>query len=122
MRVLVFGDKDWLDYNEVMRQVTVLLDDRKHFYPDDKEFIFVHKGLRGAENMITEYIGKVEKLLKQKGYKIKEELVRDKSSYSDVTMVESMPDFALIFGTSERNKSCLKLLEAYGIPHRFIQE
>jgi len=122
MRVLVFGAKDYTDYNELIRQVTVLLDDRKHFYPEDKEYVFVHTGLRGAENMITEYIGKTEKYLRQKGFKIKEELVRDTSSYSDVTLIESIPDFALVFGISERNKSCIKLLEAYGIPFRFIKE
>ena len=122
MRVLVFGAKDFHDYNELIRQVTVLLDDRKHFYPEDKEYTFVHTGMRGAENMITEYIGKTEKFLKQKGYKIKEELVRDKSSFSDVTMIESTPDFALVFGMSERNRSCVKLLEAYDVPYRSIKE
>ena len=122
MRVLVFGAKDFHDYNELIRQVTVLLDDRKHFYPEDKEYTFVHTGMRGAENMITEYIGKTEKYLRQKGYRIKEELVRDIASYSDVTLIESAPDFALIFGVSDRNKSCIKLLEAYGIPHRFVKE
>ena len=122
MRVLVFGSKDWTDYNEVIRQITVLIDDRKHFYPDDKEYIFVHTGMRGAENMVTEYIGKTERFLRQKGYNIKEELVRDKSSYSDVTLIESTPDFAIVFGQSDRNRSCIKLLEAYGIPHRFIKE
>ena len=122
MRVLVFGSKEWTDYNGLIREVTVLIDDRKHFFPDDKEYIFVHTGLRGAENMITEYIGKTEKFLRQKGYKIKEQLVRDKSSYSDVTLIESLPDFALIFGETTRNRSCIKLLEAYGIPYRFIEE
>jgi hypothetical protein len=122
MRVLVFGSKDYTDYNEFIRQMTVLIDDRKHWVPEDKEYIFIHKGLRGAENMVTEYIGKVEKMIRDNGYKIKEELVRDKSSFSDVTMIESVPDFALVFGMSERNRSCLKLLEAYGIPHRFIKE
>jgi hypothetical protein len=39
MRVLIFGSKDWNDYNELIRQVTVLIDDRKHFYPDDKEYV-----------------------------------------------------------------------------------
>jgi len=122
MRVLIFGSKDWIDYNEVMRQITVLLDDRKHFYPDDKEYIFVHKGLKGAENMVTEYIGKTEKFLRQKGYKIKEELIRDKSSSSDITMIESAPDFALVFGEGPRNRQCLKLLELVGIPHRYIKD
>lgn len=122
MRVLVFGDKDWSDYNDLMRQMTVLLEDCKQLYPDDKEFVFVHKGQRGAENMVTEYIGKVEKLLKQKGYRIKEEIVRDKSSYSDVNMIESEPNIALLFGNSPRIKTCLSLLESYGVPYRSYKE
>jgi hypothetical protein len=122
MRVLVFGSKDYTDYSEFIRQMTVLIDDRKHWHPDDKEYIFIHKGLRGAENMVTEYIGKVEKMIRDNGYKIKEELIRDKSSFSDHTMIESAPDFALVFGVSERNKSCIKLLEAYGVPYRSIKE
>ena len=121
MKVVVFGSKDWRDYNELIRQLTVLIDDRKHFYPDDKEFVFIHTGLKGAENMVTEYIGKTEKFLHQKGYKIKEELVRDKSSYSDVTLIESSPDFVLVFGESSRNKSCLKVLELMEVPHRYIK-
>jgi hypothetical protein len=88
----------------------------------DKEYIFVHTGLRGAENMITEYIGKTEKFLRQKGYKIKEELIRDKSSFSDVTLIESIPDFALVFGECPRNRQCIKLLEAMGVPYRYLEE
>jgi hypothetical protein len=122
MRVLVFGSKDWQDYNDLIRQITVLIDDRKHYFPDDKDYIFVHTGLKGAENMVTEYIGKTEKFLRQKGYRIKEELIRDKSSFSDVTLIESMPDFALVFGECPRNRQCVKLLEAMGIPYRFIKE
>ena len=120
MRVLVFGSKDWQDYNDLIRQLTILIDDRKHFYPEDKEYVFVHTGLRGAENMVTEYIGKTEKFLRQKGYKIKEELIRDKSSFSDVTLIESIPDFALVFGDSQRNKQCIRLLEAMGVPYRYL--
>jgi hypothetical protein len=122
MRVLIFGSKDWKDYNDLIRQLTVLIDDRKHFYPDDKEYVFVHTGLKGAENMVTEYIGKTEKFLKQKGYKIKEELIRDKTLFSDVNLIESSPDFALVFGDSARNKTCISLLESYSIPHRYVQE
>lgn len=122
MRVLVFGSKDYTNYNSLIREVTVLIDDRKHWFPEDTEYTFIHTGLKGAENMITEYIGKTERFLRQKGYKIKEELIRDKNSFSDVSLIESTPDFALVFGYSDRNKSCLKLLEAYGIPHRFIKE
>lgn len=122
MRVLVFGSKDYTDYNDLIRQLTVLIDDRKHFYPEDSEYVFIHTGLKGAENMVTEYIGKTEKFLRQKGYKIKEELIRDKSSFSDVTLIESAPDFALVFGESRRNSQCLNLLETYGVPYRHIKE
>lgn len=122
MRVIVFGSKDWNDYNEIIRQLTVLIDDRKHFYPDDNEYTFVHTGIKGAENMVTEYIGKTEKFLRQKGYKIKEELIRDKTSLGDVAMIESQPDFALVFGDSPRMRSCIKLLEAIGVPYRYIKE
>ena len=121
MRVLVFGSKDYTDYNEFIRQMTVLIDDRKHWNPEDKEYIFIHKGMRGAEDMVTEYIGKVEKMLRHNGYKIKEELVRDKSSLSDVYLIESIPDFALVFGDSPRNRQSIKLLETYEIPFRYVK-
>lgn len=122
MRVLVFGSKEWKDYNDLIRQVTILIEDNRHHYPDDQECIFIHKGLHGAENMITEYIGKTEKFLRQKGYKIKEEIIRDKSSYSDLTMIESEPNIALIFGDSARNKTCKNLLEEYNIPYRYFKD
>jgi hypothetical protein len=122
MRVLVFGSKDYTDYNEFIRQMTVLIDDRKHFYPDDKEYLFVHKGQRGAENMVTEYIGKVEKMLRQNGYKIKEELVRSKDINVDYNLIESNPDFALVFGESAKNRQCIRLLEAMGISYRYVKD
>ena len=118
MRILVFGSKDWEDYNDLIRQVTLLIEDSKFLYPEEKEYVFVHKGQKGAENMITEYIGKTEKFLRQKGYKIKEQLIRDKSSYSDVSMIESEPNIALVFGDSAR--TCMSLLETFGIPYRYF--
>jgi hypothetical protein len=122
MKVLVFGSKEWTNYNDLIRQVTLLIEDNKFLYPDDKEYIFVHKGIKGAENMITEYIGKTEKFLRQKGYRIKEELIRDKSSLSDVKMIESEPSIALVFGASTRNRQCIQLMEAFGVPYRFFEE
>lgn len=120
MRVVVFGSKDWTDYNDLIRQVTLLIEDNKAYYPDDKEYTFVHKGMPGAENMITEYIGKTEKFLRQKGYKIKEELIRDKGSLSDVSMIESYPNIGIVFGDSPRNKQSIKLMEAMGVPYRYF--
>jgi UDP-N-acetylglucosamine:LPS N-acetylglucosamine transferase len=120
MRVLVFGSKNYKDYNELIRQITVLIDDRKHFYPEDKQHVFIHGGSQGAENMVTEYIGKVEKFLRQKGFSIKEEIIRLRSSLDDVSIIEKGADFALIFGHSDRNKSCQNLLDVYGIPYRYV--
>jgi len=122
MRVLIFGSKDYKDYNELIRQITVLIDDRKHWFPEDTEYTFIHTGLRGAENMVTEYVGKTEKFLRQKGYKIKEELIRDKSALSDVALIESSPDFSLVFGDCPRNKQAVKLFDALGVPYRFIKD
>jgi hypothetical protein len=122
MRVLVFGSRDWVDYNDVIRNITLLLDDRKHYYPEDKEYVFIHTGMDGAENMVTEYIGKTEKFLRQKGYKIKEEIVRDKSSLSDLKLVESGIDFGLIIGDSKRNTAAKHLLELTGIPYKIVEE
>lgn len=122
MRVLVFGSKEWKDYNELIRQLTVLIDDRKHFYPDDKEYTFVHTGLKGAESMVVEYVGQTERYLRQKGYKIKEEWIRDKSSFIDVSLIESNPDFILVFGDCYRNRQILKILEALETPHRYIKD
>ena len=121
MRVLVFGNKDWNNYNEFIRQLTVLLDDRKHWFPDDKEYIFIHRGMTHAENMVTEYIGKVKKLLRNNGYLIKEELVRDRGSNVDYNIIEAGADFALVFGNSQRNSQCKAMLELSGIPFRFVE-
>lgn len=122
MKVIVFGSKNYSSYNELIRQITVLIDDRKHFYPEDKEHLFIHGGMQGAENMITEYIGKVEKFLRQKGYSIKEEVRRSKGQLDDLSLIEQGCDFALLFGRSERNNRCEKLLKEYEVPYRYIVE
>ena len=120
MKVLVFGSNTYDNYNELIRQLTVLIDDRKHFFPDDREYTFIHSGSRGAETMVTEYIGKVEKYLLQKGYKIKEQLVR--GNILNGSIIKDMPDFVLIFGDSAKNRSYLPFLELWGIPHRYIKD
>ena len=120
MKVAVFGSYDWSDYMDLARNITLLIQESHKV--GHSNIVFVHGGKNGAENMVTEYIGKTEKFLRQKGYKIKEELIRDRSSFSDVTLIESTPDFALVFGMSTRNKQALSLLETYGIPHRYIKE
>jgi hypothetical protein len=78
MRVLVGGSRNWVDYNEIIRKMTVILDEWVSTNPEDRKITFVHTASSPAENMITEYIGKVEKLIKQKGYSIDEKLFNPK--------------------------------------------
>lgn len=131
MKVLVIGSKNWTDYNELMRNLTLTIEDINYYYPDEKRITFVHTGLRGAENMVTEYVGKVEKFMRQKGYSIKEQLVRlpqgkfDLSAkiQRDYDMINSDINYALVFndGTCKRASSCAKMLEEFNVPTRIIK-
>jgi hypothetical protein len=119
MRVAVFGSKDWKNYPDLMRYLTVLIQESAELGHD--RLTFVHGGRHGAENMITEYVGKVEKMLRHNNFKIKEELFRDKSGFSDVKLIESGIEFALVFSTEDkRTLACKKILEAYEVPTRFF--
>jgi hypothetical protein len=103
-----------------MRSLTVFIQDSHEI--GHSEIVFVHSGRRGADNMTTEYIGKTEKFLRQNKFKIKEELFRDRSNISDVKMIESGIDFALLFSTGDKRAySIKKILEAYEVPFRLIE-
>lgn len=120
MRVGIFGSSEWDNYMELVRGMTIFIQESHEIGHDS--IVFIHGGKHGAENMLTEYIGKTQKFLKQKNFKIKEDLFRDRSKISDVKMIESGLDFAIIFSTGDkRTYSSKKLLEAYGIPYRFIE-
>lgn len=72
MKIAVIGSPEWTDYNHLMRTLTVAIQDWRYYYPDDTTLEFVHTGMSGAESMVIEYVGKVEDLAKQNGYKITE--------------------------------------------------
>jgi hypothetical protein len=124
MRVLVVGSKDWSNYSEIMRQFTLLLEDLK--YNEEKSITFVHGGNQGAENMVSEYVGKIEKFMRQKGYSIKEELFKNfqqkNKSINDYNMMQSDVDFALVFDTKncKRAHYCIKILQELEIPTTVI--
>ena len=131
MRVLVVGSKSWSDYLEVMRNLTVAIEDINHYYPEEKRIVFVHTAQKGAENMVTEYVGKVEKFMKQKGFSIKEEIIRrprdkfDSASkiQRDYEMMTSDISYALVFndGNCKRSEACAKILKELDVPHRVIK-
>jgi hypothetical protein len=126
MKVLVFGSKDWSNYGDIMRNMTILLEDMKYY--DDNSLTVVHGGNPGAENMVTEYIGKVEKFLRQKGVQIKEEIFKSSDasakSISDYNMIEAGGDYAIVFTSDfdKRTQYCTKILEEFQIPTKVIKE
>lgn len=121
MRVGIFGSKDWSNYSDIVRSLTVFIQESHELGHDN--IAFVHSGSRGAENMITEYINKTEKFLRQKNFRIKEELSRANSQImKDVNIIESEIDFAIVFSTGcKRTLACQRVLKEYSIPFRVIE-
>jgi hypothetical protein len=123
MKVIVIGSKDWSDYGSIMRNMTIFLEDIRY---DEtiNNVTFVHTGSRGAENMLTEYVGKVDKFLRQKGITLRENILKPSKSsdkfINDYKIMENGADFALVFMTKNDKKmlSMIKLLEEFGIPTR----
>lgn len=128
MKVLVFGSKNWSNYGDVMRNMTILLEDIKYSGQEINKLTLVHTGGLGAENMVTEYVGKVEKFLRQKGLNIKEELVRipvgENRSTVDYEIIQNGGDYALVFTTKndKRTQYCIKMLEEFEIPTKIVNE
>jgi hypothetical protein len=120
MRVGIFGSNEWDNYMDLVRTMTIFIQESHDLGHDN--VVFIHGGKFGAENMITEYIGKTQKFLKQKGFKIKEDVFRGRSKISDVAMIEAGLDFAIVFSTGDRRTySSKKLLEAYEVPYRLVE-
>lgn len=128
MRILVGGSRNWVDYNEIMRKMTVILDQWVSTNPSDKKITFVHTASSPAENMVTEYIGKVERLLKQKGYSIDEQLFRPKK-VSDTSAVQMYDlasldiDKALFFirDSCKKTYSLANISSAMEIPTEIVK-
>jgi hypothetical protein len=128
MRILVGGSRNWVDYNEIMRKMTVILDKWVSTNPNDKKITFVHTASTPAENMVTEYIGKVERLLKQKGYSIDEQLFRPKkiSDSSAVQMYDIASlniDKAIFFvrDSCKKTTSLANISSAMEIPTEIVK-
>ena len=128
MRILVGGSRNWVDYNEIMRKMTVILDQWVSTNPSQKKITFVHTASSPAENMVTEYIGKVERLLKQKGYSIDEQLFRPKK-FSDNSTVQMYDlaslniDKAVFFvrDSCKRTTSLANISSAMEIPTEIVK-
>ena len=108
-----------------MRYMTILFQDAAEAYPDDKSLLFIHSGNIGAENMVTEYIGKTEKFMRQKGYSVKEKIVRHGKDavLNDYKLMEQGVDAAIVFSNGcKRTRTSIKLLAELGIPAAIYEE
>jgi hypothetical protein len=121
MNVGIYGSTDWTNYPELMRQLTLFIQEAHEL--EHGGINFVHSGKKGAENMISEYVGKTEKFLRQKNFKITETIHRsNKDSNTDIKIIESGLDYAILFSTKDkRTYSCKEILKIYEIPHRVIE-
>lgn len=129
MRVLVAGSRNWVDYNEIMRKMTVVLDEWVSSNPETRRITFVHTASSPAENMITEYIGKVEKLVRQKGYSIDEQLIRPKYgeqwqgriSIDDISNLNVDKSIMFIRDSCKKTQNIANITSAMGIPTDIVK-
>lgn len=126
MNVMVVGSKDWNDYPDLVRAMTILIEDWKHARPEETKLVFIHSGSSGAENMLTEWVGKIEGFMRQKGISVKEQLYRidkSKNGLSDFEVLESQPEMLIVFqkNACKRAESCAKIAQEYNIPTRVIE-
>jgi hypothetical protein len=126
MKIAVAGSKNWNNYNELMRQLTIIIEEHSKDNPNDPAITFVHTGLDGAENMVTEYCGKVYGYLRQKGYNVKDQVFKPKSinipdgykKSKDLELLESGVDRAVVFiaAPNKRLNAFISMAELHNIP------
>ena len=118
MRIAVAGSRDWGDYNTLIRKVTIEIEDWALNNPQDTRLVFVHTGQAGAENMVTEYVGKTQSYMKQKGRNINDVVFYSSPDKDrDFELLSSGIDKVIVFGTNtcKRTYRFAKLAEGMGL-------
>lgn len=127
MKLVVIGSKNWDDYNTFMRKMTIEIEDWRFASPEDTKLSVMHIGTRtGVEDMVSEYVGKIEDLLRQKGVQISEKIMRfssPKISDRDFEMLNDGVDKVIIFqkGSCPRSINAARISEAVGIPTTIVK-
>lgn len=126
MKIGIIGSKDWEDYQMLIRKLTVELEDWKINNPDDNKITFYHGGLNGAENMVTEYVGKVEDYMRQKKILVSDKVVRPwrKDQFErDFELINSDIDKLIIFAKEPcaRSKNAATIASTLEIPYTYIK-
>jgi hypothetical protein len=125
MNIAVVGSKDWIDYNTVIRTLTVEVQDWKQDFPEDTTLTFWHSGAEGAERMVAEWVGKVEDLAKQNNNIIKDKVFFNYKNPSkfDELLNSGTIHKALVFsrGDDRRATTFAQVAKDSGIPVKVIQ-
>ena len=126
MKIGVIGSKNWEDYQTLIRKLTVEIEDWKIANPDENKIIFVHQGNAGAENMVTEFVGKVEDFMRQKKIHILDKIFRSSSRdqfTKDLELINSDIDRLIIFAKEPcaRSRNAATIVETVDIPYTYIK-
>lgn len=126
MKIGVIGSKSWEDYQTLIRKLTVEIEDWKIANPEDNRIVFIHYGNPGAENMVTEYVGKVEDYMRQKRIFINDRIFRfySKDQFAkDFELINSDIDKLIIFAKEPcaRSKNAATIAETLEVPYTYIK-
>lgn len=126
MKIGVIGSKNWEDYQTLIRKLTVEIEDWKLANPEDNRIMFIHYGNSGAENMVTEYVGKVEDYMRQKRIFVNDKIFRfySKDQFAkDFELINSDIDKLLIFAKEPcaRGKNAATIAETLEVPYTYIK-
>lgn len=126
MKIGIIGSRNWDDYNLLMRKLTIEIEDWKISYPDENKILFLHHGRIGAENMVTEYVGKIEKFMRQKEVFVAEKAIRlngKEQQAADFDMINSDIDKLIIFAKEPcgRSRAAVTIAEAINKPYLYIK-
>lgn len=122
MKIAVVGSNNWEDYNTLIRKLSIEIEDWIRFYPDDNKLIFVHGGTVGAENMVTEFVGKIQSLAKQNGKSIIDTVFySNNNKYSE--LANSGVDKAIIFHKypCKKTSTFANIVQELNIPTIFVK-
>lgn len=124
MNIAVVGSVDWEDYPTLMRKLVIEIEDWTHLHPEDDRLVFIHGGSRGAEDMVTEFVGKVSALAKQKNKIITDKVFRSKTSNKYEELAMSDIDKAIVFQKNHCKKTSVfaNIVQEIGIPLVIVKE
>lgn len=127
MKIGVIGSKGWEDYQTLIRKLTVEIEDWRIANPDENKIYFIHQGVTISENMVTEYVGKVEDFMRQKKIFVKDKIFRVPSRRDqfarDFEFINSDIDRLIIFAKEPcaRSKNAATMAETLEVPYTYIK-